>query len=48
MVLKIAQKVNGKDQKLEFLRSQIKLKLQQTRFLSPEVLVAVKAELVAC
>ncbi len=45
-VLGIAQKVNGKDQKLDFLRSQIKLKLQQERSL--EVVVAVKAELIAC
>ena len=38
-VLEIAQKVNDRDQKLEFLRSQIKLKLQQARvrdFLSSE------------
>ncbi len=46
--LGIAQKVNGKDQKLTFLRSQIKLQLQQTRSLLPEVLVAVNAELLAC
>lgn len=47
-VLGIAQKVNGKDQKLSFLRSQIKLKLQQERSLSHEVVIAVKTELVAC
>lgn len=47
-VLGIAQKVNGKDQKLSFLRSQIKLKLQQERSLSQEVVIAVKTELVAC
>jgi hypothetical protein len=47
-VLGIAQKVNGKDQNLTFLRSQIKLKLQQTRSLSHEVVIAVKTELVAC
>ncbi len=47
-LLGIAQKVNGKDQKLSFLRSQIKLKFQQTRSLSPEVVIAVKTELVAC
>lgn len=47
-VLEIAQKVNGKDQNLTFLRNQIKLKLQQQRTLLPEVVVAVKAELIAC
>ncbi len=47
-VLGIAQKVNGKDQKLSFLRSQIKLKLQQEQSLSHEVVIAVKTELVAC
>ncbi len=45
-VLGIAQKVNGKDHKLDFLCSQIKLKLQQ--LLQPEVMAAVKTELVAC
>ena len=43
-VLGIAQKVNGKDQKLEFLRSQIKLKLQQAK---SEILQVVKQELLA-
>jgi hypothetical protein len=45
-VLGITQKVNGCDQKLEFLRSQIKLKLQQLLLL-PNVEV-VREDLVAC
>ena len=44
-VLGIAQKVNGKDQKLDFLRSQIKLKLQQAK---SEILQVIKQELLAC
>lgn len=44
-VLGIAQKVNGKDQKLDFLRSQIKLKLQQA---NSDIVQAVKLELIAC
>jgi len=43
--LGIAQKVNGRDQKLEFLRSQIKVKLQQAKL---EILLVVKQELLAC
>ncbi len=43
--LGIAQKVNGRDQKLEFLRSQIKVKLQQAKL---EILQVVKQELLAC
>ena len=35
--LGIAQKVNGRDQKLDFLRSQIKVKLQQETLLNTEV-----------
>lgn len=37
-VLGIAQKVNGRDQKLAFLVSQIKVKLQQETWLQPEVI----------
>ena len=44
-VLGIAQKVNGKDQKLEFLRNQMKLKLQQAKF---EIVQSVAQELLAC
>ncbi len=44
-VLGIAQKVNGRDQKLEFLRTQIKLKLQQAK---SEIVEVVKQELLAC
>lgn len=47
-VLGIAQKVNGRDQNLTFLRGQIKLKLQQERSLSSEVVIVAKSELVAC
>jgi len=36
-VLGIAQKVNGRDQKLAFLVSQIKVKLQQETLLNTEV-----------
>ena len=36
-VLGIAQKINGRDQKLDFLRSQIKVKLQQETLLNTEV-----------
>ncbi len=43
--LGIAQKVNGRDQKLEFLRNQIKLKLQQAKF---EIVQSVAQELLAC
>ncbi len=44
-VLGIAQKVNGRDQKLDFLSSQIKIKLQQTE---SETVQVVKKELLAC
>lgn len=44
-VLGIAQKVNGRDQKLGFLVSQIKLKLQQAK---AEIVERVKQELLAC
>ena len=44
-VLAIAQKVNGKDQKLNFLKSQIKIKLQQAE---SETVQVVKKELLAC
>ena len=44
-VLGIAQKVNGKDQKLGFLVSQIKLKLQQA---TVEIVKVVQQELLAC
>ncbi len=43
-VLGIAQKVNGRDQRLAFLISQIKFKLQQAK---PEILQVVKQELLA-
>ncbi len=43
-VLGIAQKVNGRDQKLAFLVSQIKLKLQQAK---AEVVEVVQQELLA-
>lgn len=39
--LGIAQKVNGKDRKLNVLRSQIRAKLQQPQSLSPEAIEAV-------
>ena len=41
-VLGIAQKVNGKDQKLDFLRSQIKVKLQQETLINTEVRELIK------
>jgi threonyl-tRNA synthetase len=44
-VLGIAQKVNGRDQKLAFLVNQIKLKLQQPKL---EVTELVRQELLAC
>ena len=44
-VLGIAQKVNGRAQKLEFLRNQMKLKLQQAKF---EIVQSVAQELLAC
>lgn len=47
-VLGIAQKVRGRDQKLGFLRGQIKLKLQEMHSLQPEVVAAVREELIAC
>lgn len=47
-LLGIPQKINGKDQKLAFLRGQIKSKLQETRSLQPEVIAAVREELIAC
>ena len=43
-VLGIAQKVNGRDQKLAFLISQIKVKLQQAK---AEIVEAVRQELLA-
>lgn len=43
-LLEIAQKVNGRDQKLEALKSQIKSKLQQAK---SEVLLLVKQEVIA-
>lgn len=46
--LGIAQKINGKDQKLAWLRRQIKAQLQQTQSLQPEVVAAVRGELIAC
>lgn len=45
-VLGVAQKVNGRDQKLAFLRSQIKLKLQQS--LQPEIACDLREKLIAC
>lgn len=47
-VLGIAQKVRGRDQKLAFLRGQIKLKLQEMRSLQPEVVAVIREELIAC
>ncbi len=44
-VLGIAQKVNGRDRKLEFLAGQIKNKLQQAK---SEIVEAVRQELIAC
>ncbi len=44
-VLGIVQKINGRDQKLTFLVSQIKLKLQQAKV---EIVEVVKQELIAC
>ena len=44
-VLGIAQKVNGKDQKLAFLVSQIRSKLQQAK---AEIVEVVRQELIAC
>ena len=44
-VLGVAQKVNGRDQKLAFLVSQIKLKLQQA---TVEIVKVVQQELLAC
>lgn len=44
-VLGIAQKVNGRDQKLNFLRSQIKAKLQQAK---SKIVQSVISELLAC
>lgn len=46
--LGIAQKTNGKDQKLAFLRGQIKLKLQQERLPRLEDVAQLKVELSAC
>lgn len=46
-LLGIAQKIDGKDQNLEFLKKQIKLKLQQERLLLPEVGAELKLELLA-
>lgn len=45
-LLGIAQKVNGRDQTLAFLRSQIKLKFQQS--LQPEVAFDLREKLIAC
>jgi len=44
-VLGVAQKVNGRDQKLAFLVSQIKLKLQQA---TVEIVEVVQQELLTC
>ena len=44
-LLGIAQKVNGRDQKLAFLISQIKSKLQQAK---AEIIDVVRRELIAC
>ncbi len=44
-VLGIAQKVNGRDQKLAFLVGQIKSKLQQAKL---EIVEAVRQELIVC
>ena len=44
-LLGIAQKVNGRDQKLAFLVSQIKSKLQQAK---AEIIEVVRQELIAC
>ncbi len=43
--LGIAQKVNGRDQKLAFLISQIKLKLQQAKV---EIVEVIQQELITC
>jgi hypothetical protein len=45
--LGIAQKINGVDQKLDFLRAQIKSKLQQPQTLSSDVVKAVRELLLA-
>lgn len=45
--LGIAQKINGKDQNLKFLKNQIELKLQQGRVLNPEITAQLKEELIA-
>lgn len=47
-LLGIAQKINGRDQTLAFLRSQIKVKLQQEISRGTEVVAQLRAELVAC
>ena len=44
-ILGIAQKVNGRDQKLAFLISQIRSKLQQAK---AEIVEVVRQELIAC
>lgn len=46
-LLGIAQKVNGRDQKLDWLRAQIQAKFQQGTLLQPKTVVAVR-ELIAC
>ena len=46
-VLEIAQKVNRRDQKLAFLVSQIKAKLQQETLLQPELMKLVNEALLA-
>lgn len=45
--LKIAQKVNGKDQKLDWLKAQIKAKVQQEQSLKAEVVAVLREELIA-
>lgn len=40
--LNIAQKINGRDQTLSFLRNQIKVKLQQSEVLSVEIVEVVR------
>jgi len=47
-VLGIAQKVNGKDQKLAFLTAQIQIKLQQEALISTEVIELITEARLAC
>lgn len=46
--LGIAQKINGVDRKLDFLRAQIRSKLQQPQTLSSDAVEAVRELLLAC